>query len=123
MTHPATDFGETVLDEERGQPAGFLRLVSVDPSHNRYRFYTLSCEQTLWKEWAIRSTWGRIGGMGRSRIAYLGHRGGVSGALQELLEHRMRRGYRPANSLPPSGAAFLSRPGAGRRSSATLTQE
>ena len=75
-------------------PHGFVRLVSVDRARNRFRFYTLSCEQTLWGEWAIRCAWGRIGGMGRSRIAYLGELGGVPEVLDGLLEHRLRRGYR-----------------------------
>jgi predicted DNA-binding WGR domain protein len=101
MMHSTTEPVVTVPAEGCLAALGFLRLVSVDPFRNRFRFYTFTCEPTLWGEWAIRCTWGRIGGMGRSRLAYLGHRGGVSEALQELLEHRRRRGYRVAMASCP----------------------
>ena len=90
--------------------AGFLRLESVDADQNRFRFYTFTWQETLWGDWAICCSWGRIGSLGRSRVAYLGHRSGVPGALADLVEHRIRRGYQPRREQPER----VSRNGAGQ---------
>ena len=83
-----------------GAAAGFLRLESVNAAQNRFRFYTFTWQQTLWGEWAICCTWGRIGGLGRSRVAYLGHHNGVPDALVDLVAHRIRRGYQLRRGQP-----------------------
>lgn len=87
---PATA-GELAADDT----AGFLRLESVDAARNRFRFYTFTWQRTLWGEWAICCSWGRIGSLGRGRVAYLGPRAGLSTALRALFERRTRRGYQP----------------------------
>ena len=90
----ATALPEMARDLPYG--GGFLRLESVDAAKNRFRFYTFTSHQTLWGEWAICCTWGRIGSLGRSRVAYRGHRFGASRALTALVEHRIQRGYKLA---------------------------
>lgn len=60
MIVPTTSRHARILAEGLETPGAFLRLLSVDPVRNRYRFYTLTCERTLWSEWVIRCTWGRI---------------------------------------------------------------
>lgn len=85
---------EMTRDQLHNGGTGFLRLESVDATKNRFRFYTFTWQQTLWGEWAVCCSWGRIGSLGRSRIAYLGHRRGLPYALADLEEHRVRRGYR-----------------------------
>ena len=97
---PSSEVGQAPCE-----PPGFVRLVSVDRARNRFRFYTFSCEPTLWSEWAIRCTWGRIGGMGRSRIAYVGQEAGLAQALSTMLERRMCRGYGPVGAQGSSRTA------------------
>jgi predicted DNA-binding WGR domain protein len=85
------------------QPSGLLeldgcsyvRLVSIDPEQNRFRFYTISWQKTLWGEWTIRSTWGRIGGMGTSQVAYFQSEQALRMTLPKVLAQRRARGYRP----------------------------
>ena len=89
----ATALPEMARDLPYG--GGFLRLESVDAAKNRFRFYTFTWQQTLWGEWAICCEWGRIGSLGRSRVAYLGNRNAVPGALADLVARRARRGYKP----------------------------
>jgi predicted DNA-binding WGR domain protein len=72
----------------------YVRLESIDPEANRFRFYTFTWQQTLWGEWTIRCTWGRIGSPGRSRTAYTGLRDELPTALADLVARRLRRGYR-----------------------------
>lgn len=93
--------------------AGFLRLESVDAAKNRFRFYTFTWQQTLWGEWAICCTWGRIGSLGRTGVAYLGHHSGLTDALPELVAQRLRHGYGPRSGkserLPCIGAYLAAR--------------
>ena len=49
--------------------SGAVQLVSIEAEKNRYRFYRIVWQRTVWSEWAIQTTWGRIGGQGRSRMA------------------------------------------------------
>ena len=71
-----------------------MRFVSIDPAHNRARFYTLSVQETLWGEAALVCTWGRIGGAGRNLARVLGSQGEALAAFDRAVAQRIRRGYR-----------------------------
>jgi predicted DNA-binding WGR domain protein len=71
-----------------------LRLTSVDPARNRRRFYALTWQPTLWGEWALIHTWGRIGTAGRSKPVFYGDPAGAKEAVAQVIRRRLRRGYR-----------------------------
>jgi predicted DNA-binding WGR domain protein len=74
-----------------------LCLVSVDPAKNRYRFYRISHQRTLWDEEVLVQTWGRIGTDGRSRLCFLEAGEQVETAVAKLLRRRLQHGYRRAD--------------------------
>lgn len=76
------------------EDAAYARLVSIDPTRNRFRFYVLARQRTLWDEWAISTTWGRIGSVGQSRVAYYENRDKLAEGFARLLRKRLARGYR-----------------------------
>jgi predicted DNA-binding WGR domain protein len=71
----------------------YVRLVSIDPKQNRFRFYTISWQKTLWGEWTICSAWGRIGGMGRSRVSYFETEEDLRETLPKVVGRHLARGY------------------------------
>jgi predicted DNA-binding WGR domain protein len=73
--------------------AVYVHFESIDPEQNRYRFYTITWQKTLWGEWTIRTTWGRIGGVGRSRVAYFESELALREALPAVIARRIERGY------------------------------
>ncbi len=42
-----------------------LHLTCIDPEHNKWRFYALSVQPTLFGDWVLVREWGRIGAGGR----------------------------------------------------------
>ena len=87
MTRPA------VLPDVAGSLPGRLCLVSIDPSENRYRFYRLSQQRTLWGEDVLVQTWGRLGTDGQSQLHFLGDAEQVQTAMAKLLRRRLQHGY------------------------------
>ncbi len=82
-----------------GAAAGFrshVRLTSVDPEANRFRAYTLSWRPTLWGDFALVQTWGRLGSPARSRTAFFAARPMAQETIVRLLRRRLRHGYRVA---------------------------
>jgi predicted DNA-binding WGR domain protein len=80
---------------------GGIRLVGIDPKENRFRFYKIIWQQTLWNERAIQTTWGRIGGLGRSQVVYVECEEARWEALLTMVARRLARGYRlPHSSVP-----------------------
>jgi predicted DNA-binding WGR domain protein len=71
----------------------YVHFESIDPEENRYRFYTITWQKTLWGEWAICATWGRIGGMGRSKVTLFESQGTLREALPSVVALRLERGY------------------------------
>ena len=71
-----------------------VRLTSVHPAANRFRFYALTWRPTLWGDFALVQTWGRLGGPGRSRTSFYASRAAAQGAIGRLLRRRLRHGYR-----------------------------
>ena len=45
-----------------------IRLTSIEPRKNRFRFYTLSWQRDLFGGVALVRTYGRLGTSGRTRI-------------------------------------------------------
>ena len=74
----------------------FVRLISVDPTANRFRAYTLSWQPTLWGDYVLVQTWGRVGSPGRTRTTCYASRTAAQGAIARLLRRRLRHGYRVA---------------------------
>ncbi len=72
----------------------FVRLISVDPTVNRFRVYVLSWQPTLWGDFALVQTWGRLGGPGRSRTTGYTTRAEAQGTIVRLLRRRLQHGYR-----------------------------
>ncbi len=71
-----------------------VRLISVDPAADRFRFYALAWRPTLWGGFALVQTWGRLDGPGRSRTTPYASRAEAQGTIARLLRRRLRRGYR-----------------------------
>ena len=73
----------------------YIRLESIDPARNRYRYYLVSVCLNLWG-WVTVCRWGRIGDERPRGVRVLG-----AGDLDDaelaaavVVERRLRRGYR-----------------------------
>ena len=73
-----------------------VRLTSVGPAANRFRAYTLSWRPTLWGDYALVQTWGRLGSPSRSRTTFFPTRPMAQETIVRLLRRRLRHGYRVA---------------------------
>ena len=71
----------------------FMRFELVDPERNRYRFYLLGLQLTLWGEIGPIQGWGRLGGTGHQMVTFFDDRRQAETAFQEGMERRLRRGY------------------------------
>ena len=71
-----------------------VRLTSVDPAANRFRAYSLSWRPTLWDDFALVQTWGRLGSPARSHTTFFASRPMAQEAIVRLLRRRLRHGYR-----------------------------
>ena len=72
----------------------YLRMESVDPKRNRFRFYLTFLQPTLWNTWALVCRWGRIGE--EPRGIWVRECATQDEALQraaEVIELRMRHKY------------------------------
>jgi predicted DNA-binding WGR domain protein len=77
-----------------------LCLVSINPAKNRYRYYRLSHQRTLWDEDVLVQTWGRLGTDGRSRLCYLDAPEQVQREMTKLLRRRLQHGYQVTEPCP-----------------------
>ena len=84
------------MDQQTEDPdvLNVLVLERVDRTKNMARYYVLSVEPTLFAESSLVRRWGRIGGVGRTRIDLYGSRRVAQIALNTWLERKQRRGYR-----------------------------
>ncbi len=71
----------------------FVRLESIDPDRNRFRFVVLSFQPTLWDRPALVCTWGRVGRPGRARVVPVPAGGDPREAIRQVLRRRLRHGY------------------------------
>ena len=66
----------------------------IDPSKNRYRWYALIIQPTLWDTWECWAAWGRIGQPARQhRLLCEGSQGDAFSAAQKRRRQKERRGY------------------------------
>ena len=65
-----------------------------DPERNIARFYSLHIQPTLFGEWDLLRTWGRIGSAGRLLINHHPDAGAAERAAEKLIRRRLRHGYR-----------------------------
>ena len=72
----------------------YAYFASVEPQKNRFRFYALSWQGTLWGGAALIRSWGRIGTAGRSLTTQYPDREGARVAVERLVRLRLKRGYR-----------------------------
>jgi predicted DNA-binding WGR domain protein len=70
-----------------------LCLVSINPTKNRYRFYRMTHQHTLWNEDVLVQTWGRMGTEGRSRLCFLEDADQAQALMAKLLRRRLQHGY------------------------------
>lgn len=70
-----------------------LRLVSVDDSRNRARFYVLQWQPTLWGGVALVRVWGRIGSAGRAQVLAYADTPQLDTAVARLVRRRLQHGY------------------------------
>jgi len=82
-----------------------LCLVSIDPKKNRYRFYRISHQRTLWDEDVLVQTWGRLGTEGRSRLCFLDDAAQAHTMMAKLLHRRSLHGYRMTPAFADPEAA------------------
>ncbi|MBT28118.1 MAG: WGR domain-containing protein [Thalassobius sp.] len=73
-----------------------MRLERVNPDRNEYRFYEIEIQPTLFSDYSLMISWGRIGHRGRQRIAMSGSFDEIFGHALGLEARKMRRGYLPA---------------------------
>ena len=72
----------------------YLRLEHIDAARNRWRWYVLSVQPTLFGQWALTREWGRIGeDSGQSsRAFYLSEHEALS-ACDAFKVLKIRRSY------------------------------
>lgn len=75
-----------------------VALENVCPDENRFRFYVLSIDETLFGDVALVREWGRIGTNGRRRLDLFDDRVRAISSLEDWLERKRRRGYEVVES-------------------------
>ena len=83
---------QTTSIDRCSYPTAFY-LVSIDALKNRYRFYRMRHQQTLWGEDVLVQTWGRQGTDGRTRVQFLKDHEQVQTEMAKLLRRRTQHGY------------------------------
>jgi len=73
-------------------PEAHLRCI--DPAHNKWRFYCLSVQPTLFGDWVLVKEWGRIGRHGHTRHEHYPSIGDALTRLHDTLQSKRKRGYR-----------------------------
>ena len=71
----------------------YARLVSVDPAKNRFRFYTMTWQPSLWGGGVLLRNWGRIGTKGRLLQTHYEDRDSAQGQIDQSVRRRLQRGY------------------------------
>ena len=72
----------------------YVRLESIDLERNRFRFFTLCWQPTLWNGPALVRTWGRVGAPGRSRVLQFPDGIDPWTTIGRVLRRRLHHGYR-----------------------------
>jgi predicted DNA-binding WGR domain protein len=93
LTEESYSPAEAVSPEKLAQFTQYVRFASIDPSRNRYRFYTLTWQPGLWNEVSLVRNWGRIGRRGRSCSHLYDDQGAGQKEAARLIARRLQRGY------------------------------
>jgi predicted DNA-binding WGR domain protein len=80
-------------------------LHRIDPEANMARFYCIDVAATLFGEFSVVRTWGRIGTHGRTSIETCVSAEDAERASSRTLHQKMRRGYLPARQMLPPDLA------------------
>ena len=76
-------------------PGRRVVLRRIDPASDMARFYALSVEVTLFRDWSCSREFGRIGSRrGRLLVGLFASEARAEAALQDLLRIKLARGYR-----------------------------
>ena len=81
-----------------------IRLTSIDPARNRFRYYEIHFEATLFGV-EVTVVWGRIRHTRRRRVLVFDHEEEAARVIQRLLKRRRYHGYRPEGD--PDRWAYL----------------
>ncbi len=77
------------------------RFIKVDPDQSQYRWYTISWGPTLFGNWAVVRSWGRIGtDWARCKSEVFEDDDAACIEAEAQVKRRLRRGYRLVG-LPP----------------------
>ena len=79
-----------------------LVLERRDPRRDMARFYVLAIEPTLFGDVALAREWGRMGTLGRRRLALHADVAAAAEALELWLARKTRRGYQLRAAGAPS---------------------
>ena len=86
---------EPTTDQTIDAVAGFrhaVRLASIDPKRNRFRFFILCWQPTLWDRPALACTWGRVGRPGCARVVPVPDGVASPEAIRRLLRRQLPHG-------------------------------
>ncbi|WP_204115959.1 WGR domain-containing protein [Shimia biformata] len=71
-----------------------IRLEKINHIKRQRRFYELDVQKTLFGNWCLNRSWGRIGNQGgRSIEDVFGSESEANQALEALKSQKLRRGY------------------------------
>ena len=70
-----------------------IHLEKVAPEDNCFRYYEISVEDNLFGDRSLVIRWGRIGRLGRERIAASGSRSSLAIKASKLAQAKLKRGY------------------------------
>jgi len=70
-----------------------IRMISIDPTKNRRRFYELRTQHDLFGDPIVTRTYGRIGTPGRTRISWHTNPDEARTELVSTIALRLRHGY------------------------------
>jgi predicted DNA-binding WGR domain protein len=73
-----------------------IRLVRRETEKNMARFYLIQIVPGLFGNWGLMREWGRIGKSGNTRTDWFDDKASAHKASDELLEDKLKRGYRYA---------------------------
>jgi predicted DNA-binding WGR domain protein len=79
---------------------GVRCFIKIDPERGQRRWYTVAWGPTLFGDWAVVRSWGRLGtGWARCRSETFDDDDAARAAAEAQVRKRLRRGYRPVG--PP----------------------
>jgi predicted DNA-binding WGR domain protein len=70
-----------------------MTLTNIDPTKNRWRFYSVQIGRTLFGDWSLTREYGRIGSPGRVSLESFATEEEARRAEQQAIRLRVRHGY------------------------------